>query len=165
MVQIDGGARLRMTLRSSAPGPGAAAHTWGAGRYFALVTVNGRVTSAAGRGLTLTGTQFTDPDPLLTPLSIPNGGASYRRAVDLTDGDDRRFGVPLACRIVPQGAQQIAILQTSHQVVRFRETCRGGGISAENYFWADVQTGFIWRAEQWAGDGVVTTEVAKPPSQ
>ncbi len=161
LAQVDGGAPARMALRSSAPGPGAGTQTWVAGR-FALIVANGRIIAAAGRGLTLSGTQFTDPDPLMAPLEIPDAGANWRRGVDLTDGDERRFGVALSCRIAPQGAQQITIQQTPHQVVRFREVCRGGGISTESYFWADVRTGVIWRSTQWAGEGVVTAEVVKP---
>lgn len=166
LVRGDGGWQ-RMVLQSVTSGPGAPRLTWLSASRRAMATVGGRIVAAAGGGTVLAGTLFQEPDPLLSPLSIPADGAAYRRTVDVMEGSDPgsgQFGVPLDCRIAPRAREVITIVNRPIETLRLEETCRGPGLSFTSRFWAATTDGFIWRAEQWAGGDVrLTFEVLKPP--
>ncbi|MCI0754634.1 YjbF family lipoprotein [Teichococcus vastitatis] len=133
---------------------------WRSGGGVVVATDGARVTATAGLREWIAGTRLDGSDPLDEPLALLVQSASLRRQVDFMRNDrspDRmRFGVALSCRL---GATQ------QGPVVLVRETCRGGGNSFTNRYWADPATGGIFRSEQWVGEiGAMRLDVITPPS-
>ncbi len=89
---------------------------------------------------------------------------TYTQIVDMQPGD--RFGVPIRCTIVHEGDETIEIVARRYETQRFREDCVSEVADWEfsNTYWADKNTGFIWRSEQQLlpEKPVFTIEVFKP---
>jgi hypothetical protein len=125
-----------------------------------LATDGARVVATAGTATNLAATRFDSPDPLDDVTALAERPAMARRVVDLSpasrDPGRMRFGVALECRMkaarVPEGL--------------FVEERCGGGARFVNRYWADAETGAVWRSEQWVGmeDRPMTIEVVSPPA-
>lgn len=122
---------------------------WRGDGGIAIGTEGARVVATAGLAQMLMATRFEGPDPLDDPRGLVGRPATTRRTVDLA-GSDRdpssmRFGVVLDCALrARQEADWILI----------EERCPLDGGTVVNRFWADAETGAVWRSDQWAGDGV-----------
>jgi hypothetical protein len=130
-----------------------------------VATDGARVVATAGLRTWLAATRLDGPDPLDEPLQLLGREVGLRRQVDLMRSDrapeGMRFGLSLNCRLrgvleqTPDGPP--ALLLT--------ERCRGNGESFVNRFWADPDTGGIYRSEQWIGpQGPLWVEVVNPPA-
>lgn len=133
---------------------------WRSAGGVVVATDGARVVATAGLREWIAGTRLDGPDPLDAPLALVNQPAGLRRQVDLMRNtrkpDDMRFGLSLTCRLSAQPAGPALVV---------RETCRGGGESFTNRYWADPQSGGIYRSEQWIGRaGMMLVEVVTPPS-
>ena len=125
-----------------------------------IATDGARVVATAGTQTSLAATRFDSPDPLDDVTALAERPAAARRLVDIVpasrDPGRMRFGVALECRLraerVPEGL--------------FVEERCGRGARFVNRYWADPETGAVWRSEQWVGtDGrPVTIEVVSPPA-
>ena len=118
-----------------------------------------RVVATAGLPVWLAATRLDGPDPLEDPTALAGRPATARRSVDLMrpgrEPADMRFGVSLECRL---GAVRTA------EALLVTERC-GGGASFTNRYWAEPETGSIWRSEQWVGgDAPMVVEVLTPPA-
>lgn len=170
LARQDGGRPALLILQSAGAGGagGPPRLTWLSADRQAIMTLGGRVVATGGGRRSLAGTIFQDTDPLRDPLQIPEDGVYARRAIDLLPGTQREaeavFGLQLNCRLAPEADETIVVLEQPHAVRRITERCTGDGAAHTNRFWADLETGFIWRAEQWAGPGQprLTIEVLKP---
>jgi len=133
---------------------------WRSADGTVLATDGARVVATAGVETALAATRFDSPDPLDDLVAVAERPATARRLVDLMPSGRNvarmRFGVALDCRMraarVPEGLYA-------------EESC-GGGARFLNRYWADGETGAVWRSEQWVGmDGrPMTIEVISPPA-
>jgi len=133
---------------------------WRSSDGTVLATDGARVVATAGVETALAATRFDSPDPLDDLVAVAERPASARRLVDLVPARRNvgrmRFGVALDCRMraarVPEGLYA-------------EESC-GGGARFLNRYWADGETGAVWRSEQWVGmdDRPMTIEVISPPA-
>ena len=125
-----------------------------------LATDGARVVATAGTETSLAATRFDSPDPLDDLVALAERPATARRVVDLVpatrDPGRMRFGVALECRMraarLPEGLYA-------------EERC-GGGERFVNHYWADPETGAVWRSEQWVGmeSRPMVIEVISPPA-
>jgi hypothetical protein len=130
-----------------------------------VATDGARVVATAGLRDWLAATRLDGPDPLDEPLQLLGREMPLRRQVDLMRSDrspeGMRFGLSLNCRLrgsLTDGVQAPRALLVT-------ERCRGSGESFTNRFWADPDTGGIYRSEQWIGpQGPLWVEVVNPPS-
>jgi hypothetical protein len=138
---------------------------WRSAGGVVVATDGARVVATAGLRTWLAATRLDGSDPLDEPLLLDGREVALRRQVDLMRSDrspeGMRFGVSLSCRLrgalVQPGAGPVALLIT--------ERCRGGGESFTNRFWADPESGGIYRSEQWIGpQGPLWVEVVNPPA-
>ncbi|HWX49824.1 MAG TPA: YjbF family lipoprotein [Roseomonas sp.] len=135
---------------------------WRSGGGLVVATDGARVVATAGLRDWLASTRLDGPDPLDDPLVlVGQPAATLRRELDLMRGDrspdSMRFGVALSCRLTAS-LEGAAVLVLEH--------CRRrGGESFTNRYWADPDSGGIYRSEQWVGDvGMMRLEVVTPPS-
>ncbi|MCR0983382.1 YjbF family lipoprotein [Roseomonas populi] len=125
-----------------------------------VATDGARVVATAGTQTNLSATRFDSPDPLDDVTALLERPAMARRVVDLApaqrDPGRMRFGVSLECRM---RAARVA------EGLYVEERC-GGGARFLNRYWADAETGAVWRSEQWVGmeDRPMTIEVLSPPA-
>lgn len=66
-----------------------------------------------------------------------------------------RYGVQVEGRLQRIGTVQVDILGTVRELVHFREDLQGPGVEASNEYWADPETGFIWKSRQLLAPGVI----------
>ncbi len=116
---------------------------------LAIATEGARVVGTAGFPQMVMGTRFEAADPLEDARGLVRRDARTRRTVDLA-GSDRepsgmRFGLVLDCTL--HGTEQ-------GDWILVEERCPLSSGTAVSRFWADAETGTVWRSEQWAGDGV-----------
>lgn len=133
---------------------------WRSADGMVLATDGARVVATAGTANNLAATRFDSPDPLDDVTRLMERPATARRVVDLVpssrDPNRMRFGVSLECRMRAQRVEEGLYVE---------ERC-GGGARFVNRYWADAETGAVWRSEQWVGidDRPVTIEVVSPPA-
>jgi hypothetical protein len=122
---------------------------WRGDGGIAVATEGARVVATAGFAQMVMGTRVEGPDPLDDPRALAGREATARRTVDVA-GNDRdpssmRFGIVLDCRL--QGTAQ-------GEWILVEERCPLASGAVVNRFWADAESGTVWRSEQWAGEGV-----------
>jgi len=138
---------------------------WQSPGGMVVATDGARVVATAGMRQWLAATRLDGPDPLDEPLLLLGRETPLRRQVDLMRSDrspeGMRFGLMLSCRLrgsMTEAAEGVPALL-------IREECRGGGENFTNRFWADPETGGIYRSEQWIGPaGSLWLEVVNPPA-
>ena len=133
---------------------------WRSADGMVLATDGARVVATAGTATSLAATRFDSPDPLDDVTRLTERPATARRVVDLVpssrDPNRMRFGVALECRMRAERVTEGLFVE---------ERC-GGGARFVNRYWADAETGAVWRSEQWVGveDRPVMIEVVSPPA-
>ena len=133
---------------------------WRSADGMVLATDGARVVATAGTANNLAATRFDSPDPLDDVTRLAERPATARRVVDLVpasrDPSRMRFGVALECRMRAERVTEGLFVE---------ERC-GGGARFVNRYWADAETGAVWRSEQWVGveDRPVMIEVVSPPA-
>src|ERR1700761_2239671 len=137
---------------------------WTAADHHALVTVSGRVTRSAGFDWNLGDTSFLQPDPVQTGLHQLAANVVLSRAVDLRDIE--RYGLGVQSTFTPVDKKSINVLGTDINVVEVNENCecRVLNWTFQNTYWADVDSGFVWRSVQTVHPNLspLTIEVLRP---
>lgn len=138
---------------------------WTAADHRTLVTQNGRITRSAGFDWNLGETSFSQPDPVATGLHRMATNVILARNLDLRDIN--RFGVTVQSTFIPTGKKTISILGTDLKVIEVREDCRCDVLdwTFQNVYWADLDSGFVWRSIQTIHPNLdaLTVEVLRPP--
>ncbi|MES2713912.1 MAG: YjbF family lipoprotein [Pseudomonadota bacterium] len=127
--------------------------TWRSSGGVVVVTEGARIVATSGLYDVLATTRFEGPDPLDNPRALVTREGRVRRIVDLM-GSDReparmRFGLILDCSL--QAREEAGALLVE-------EECEGGA-SFSNRFFANAETGAVFRAEQWVGDRISPLEI------
>ncbi|MBR0656373.1 YjbF family lipoprotein [Plastoroseomonas arctica] len=127
--------------------------TWRSSGGVVVVTEGARIVATSGLYDVLATTRFEGPDPLDNPRALLTREGRARRIVDLM-GSDReparmRFGLILDCTL--QAREEGGALLVD-------EECEGAA-SFANRFFANPETGAVFRAEQWVGDRVAMLEI------
>jgi len=122
---------------------------WISADYVALATRKGRIVKSAGLPETLANTIFVGPDPIITRGANQwDAPVPARRFVDIEPG--AHYGIIIASTIERIGVEEIEILGRRHQTILLRERAYAAHLdwSFENYFWLDMETGFVWKSIQ-----------------
>ncbi len=121
---------------------------WFSADRVVLVTEHGRLSKVAGLERNLSRTLWTNPDPLTLPVDT-NPLPKSIRLVDIMPGDF--FQIPIEATYTIKGSETITILGLEYKTRLIEETCSAPLLDWQftNRFWQDVDTGFIWRSEQF----------------
>jgi len=135
---------------------------WRTAGGLVVATDGARVVATAGLSEMVAATRFDGPDPLVAPLALNDGQANSRRVVDLMrlgrQPDGMSFGLILDC--------QLRVAEGDAEALMLEERCRGDA-TFTNRFWADPQTGAVFRSEQWIGRALpplVVEVLSRPPA-
>jgi len=74
-----------------------------------------------------------------------------------------RYGVPVTGQLSRRGSEVVEILGTTRTLVRYEEVLRGPGVDARNEYWAEPDTGFIWKSRQFVAPGAMLEIVQLKP--
>ena len=112
----------------------------------------------------LTRTRFIDTDPVARGLHRLEGPVDARRIIDIDRG--HAFNIPVTSSLEPVRHERIEILGLSFDTVMVRERNVAELLDwrFENTFWADRETGFIWKSVQHIVDRIppLEFEILKP---
>lgn len=86
----------------------------------------------------------TEPFPRLTSVQHP---VRVQRHYDWMPG--YRYNVPVSGVLRRIGPESVDILGHARALVRYEEVLQGPGFTATNLYWADTDTGFIWKSRQY----------------
>lgn len=119
--------------------------TWVSQDRLTLTTKGGVL--AASRGL-IHDLLSADAAPTLAALRA-GGAPAYSKQLRHIGPDRQVLVSNWTCQMAPAGAETIVILERSHAVRRFAETCNAAaGESLRNDYWLGGD-GFIWRSRQF----------------
>lgn len=66
-----------------------------------------------------------------------------------------RYGIKVTGQLQVVGNESVQFPDTARDLLHVRERLRGPGIKADNDYWIDPQTGFIWKSRQLLAPGVM----------
>lgn len=107
-------------------------------------------------------TRLPADSPFVTGLERLTAPVTTTRTLDLSD---YRYGVAATSELVPAGAQDVSILGKVHHLLRVDEHIRASsiGFAADNCYWVDPDSGFVWKSRQTLPGGqTLTLTVLKP---
>lgn len=134
-------------------------------RFGQSVTLRGSlITGTRGLGYDLLSVTPDARDPLVRVTPVAEWPSSVgRRYVFPGDGPRGRV-VEVRCRYTVEKPLEMEIVEVVHTGVQVREDCVGDGISFQNQHFADGETGFVWRSQQWLGEdqGTLDLEIIEP---
>lgn len=125
---------------------------WYAGTHAVIeLDGNGVLLGSSGLGRQLQ-TRIIGASPFdrLTSLSGP---AQVQRQYDWMSS--YQLGVVVTGTLTPGATEEVRILGRTRTLQRFVEHLQGGGMDAQNIYWADPATGFIWKSRQHLAPGYV----------
>jgi hypothetical protein len=129
-----------------------------------FVTRGGRIVQTAGLPENLKRTDLSPNDPVQFGLPRMTGPVKYIRWID-TDFENR-YQLKIESKIELIRREKITILDRQYDTLLGREINRVPDIGWKftNTYWADEQTGFIWKSRQYIARtfGPVEFEVLKP---
>lgn len=143
LLRVDlNGAVATLTVEGGANG----VKEWMSPDQRTIATRNGQVITTRGFGPDIYAARFTDTLRALTP---ENTGEQTHRTYKYLDSEDAEFDMTFICGLQNIGPEQITIIGTPHNTVRFNETCVNSDHEFTNLYWIDVDDGFIWQSRQW----------------
>jgi len=131
-----------------------------------IVMLGGAVTGTQGLGTDLQGVRHHRDDPVPKPTPVDQWPQQFHRDYQFRLRGVRDYNITLNCKLVPVVSETIEIAELDFDVVRVSETCTNARRQIVNTYWADADTGFIWKSVQWLGPelGQATIEIIRPYS-
>ncbi|WP_236685842.1 YjbF family lipoprotein [Pseudoxanthomonas suwonensis] len=126
--------------------------SWYSDRRHVVFLRDGLLVGSAGLGRDVDGIHVEGDNPFLDLARLDGQPVAVARRYDWREG--YRYGVPVTGLLQRRGTQAVEILGTTRTLVHFEETLRGPGVDARNEYWADPDTGFIWKSRQLLAPGV-----------
>jgi len=102
-------------------------------------------------------------NPFVRLASLGGEQATVTRRYDWRDG--YRYGVVVEGRLQQRGKERVEILGTERDLLHFEESLSGPGVRGSNHYWADPETGFIWKSRQLVASGTWVELVQLKPDQ
>lgn len=157
-----GNGRESMLILAEAIGGG---FLWTASSRVSLLTKEGRILRSSGFKWNLSDVKFFDHDPVGGGLQHGAPQKSFIRVADFNDIG--RYGVPITARFTSWTPTTIEILGHPLKTIAVVEDCNCDSIDWEfqNTFWADAETGFVWKSIQNIHPNLdpITLEILRPP--
>lgn len=117
--------------------------TWYAGQHAVFwMDAKGLTSGMSGLGRRIE-SRIVGPSPF-DDLTAVRGAVEFKRTYDTIP--NYQFGVEANSTLNRRGEESIRILDRQVRLVRFDERVRGPGFDFKNTYWADAQSGFIWKS-------------------
>ncbi|MDF2235530.1 YjbF family lipoprotein [Albimonas sp. CAU 1670] len=92
-----------------------------------------------------------DEDFLVTQRPVREWPGQVTRVMRFLDGVGRPFARTFLCAPRAIGPTELVIAEVTFDVIEVEETCRSPYLTIVNRYWADEETGFVWKSVQWFG--------------
>ena len=133
-----------------------------------IIMFGGLVTATQGLPFNLGAVRHAQDDPIAKQRPVAEWpGFVFRNYQFIGRGGARDFQITTSCTYQVIAREQIEIIELFFDTVRIAETCTNSARSFTNTYWADPETGFIWRSEQWIGprQDQLNIEIIRPYSR
>lgn len=129
-----------------------------------VVMRGGLITATHGFGYNLDSVAHRRDDPVVSPTPLPQWPASVERSYSFTLRGQIDYEIAVACAFERGVREFIEIVELRFEVVRMVETCTSPKRQFVNTYWADPDSGFIWKSVQWVGPRIpaMTVEIVRP---
>ena len=129
-----------------------------------IVMRGGLVTATHGFGHDLDAVQHRRDDPVAVPTPLPEWPSQVARSYEFTVRGLNPYEIGVLCRYERGAREHVDIVELRFEVVRMVETCANARRTFVNTYWANPETGFIWKSEQWVGPNLspITVEIIRP---
>ena len=117
-----------------------------------IIMRGGLITATQGLAYNMSAVRHAVDDPIVTPTPVAQWpGDVYRSYQFKLSGGARDFEITTSCVYTLGARERIEIVELFFDTVRVDETCSNAARSFTNTYWAEPDTGFIWRSQQWIG--------------
>lgn len=135
---------------------------WYSSTHEIVFTQHGVVVKTWSLKPDIRATRLPADSPFVTGLEHLTTPVTTTRTLDLPD---YRYGVAATSKLVPAGLHDVTILGHVHRLLRIDEHIRAAsiGFAADNRYWVDPDSGFVWKSRQTIPDGKTLTLTALKP--
>lgn len=130
-----------------------------------VIMRGGLVTATQGQSYDLQAVRHAADDPIVTPTPVAEWPQRVFRNYQFNlYGGAKDFQITTSCRYEAVARERIEIVELFFDTVRMVETCSNTERSFQNTYWADPNSGFIWKSRQWLGPrrGFMEIEIIRP---
>jgi Group 4 capsule polysaccharide lipoprotein gfcB, YjbF len=129
-----------------------------------IVMRGGLITATHGFGYNLDSVAHRHDDPIAVPTPLPLWPGMVERSYDFTIRGQIPYQIAVMCEFDRGVREIIEIVELRLEVVRMVETCTNPERRFVNTYWADPESGFIWKSVQWVGPRLdpMTVEIIRP---
>jgi hypothetical protein len=131
-----------------------------------LVMFGGAVSGTKALGQDVVAVRYQANDPVANPTPVADWPGQVYRDYQFTQRDGADYSITLACVFERLAAETIEIVEITFDVVRISEVCTNARRQVTNTYWAEADSGFIWKSRQWLGPHIdqATIEIIRPYS-
>ena len=131
-----------------------------------VIMFGGAISGSESLGFDLQAVQHHPRDPIAHQMPLADWPGRLSRVYEFLQRDLGRYVIALDCVYEPAVPEKIEIFELIFDLMRVNEVCTNAERQVINSYWVDVETGFIWKSEQWVGPqvGHVTVEIIRPYS-
>jgi hypothetical protein len=131
-----------------------------------VVMLEGAVTGTQALGQDLEAVRHEADDPVANLTPVADWPGQVYRDYQFAERDGRDYSITLSCVFERVVTETIDIIELDFEVVRISEICTNARRQVINTYWADAETGFIWKSKQWLGPNLepATVEIIRPYS-
>lgn len=129
-----------------------------------IVMEGGLITATHGLGYDLDAVAHSREDPIARPTPVSEWPATVSRSYSFSIRGQQQYDIGVLCAYERGAREFIEIVELRFEVIRVVETCRNPARSFVNTYWANADTGFIWKSQQWVGPRLdpMTVEIVRP---
>ena len=116
-----------------------------------LVLEGGLLSATHGLGYNLSAIKRQADDPVASPRPVADWPAVITRNYQFSLANRDDYEITVRCRYGTPTPERIEIVELFFDLVRIEETCGNGTRTFSNVYWAEANSGFIWKSSQWIG--------------
>lgn len=124
-----------------------------------LVMHDGAIAGTLGIGYDLQTLKTQADDPIFNQTPVQAWPGQVNRVYQYLQRDQGEYIIALTCAFERVARERIEIVERTYDVVRIAETCTNQNRQVINLYWAEEDTGFIWRSRQWVSPRLPDFEI------
>ena len=129
-----------------------------------MVLKGGLLSATHGLGYNLSAIKHQADDPVVAARPVAEWPRLITRNYQFSLANRDDYQITVRCRYQQVAREQIEIIELSFDLLRIEEVCGNGRRTFTNTYWAEPETGFIWKSNQWIGPkhDLYVIEIVRP---
>ncbi len=140
---------------------------WFAANNVALALRNGRLVQTSGLSPDLAAAYSAYPDPIANSPQRLQSAVPFEWEIEIAGSPMR--SILVQSTIYVEDTETITIADVSYDTLRLREEAQALGVNWKyrNYFWVDIDDGFVWQSRQHRVPGAepIEIQILKPAAR